>query len=294
MDKQLFLAVCMVLLCVGVLHAQQATDAPFAAVERAVKQEQGGWAGDKSRLSTVFAAERERLGERFEAELLKWLGNDPEKHYWVSEFLEDEGYLHGSKHLPHLSLLVKQQGIALVQRKDDDESRGYLVGLSITAAILSDEMGLHALASSYKTEAERLLLDHANLSAYVPAVSVAERRRYDEIKSTASRNSPVIIGDVNPHPVAKVSAGVVNGRAIKMVPPTYPAAARRAGASGTVAVQIVFDESGNVVWAKAVSGHPLLQKVTEDAAWQAKFTPTRLSGQLVKTSGILVYNFVAP
>ena len=74
--------------------------------------------------------------------------------------------------------------------------------------------------------------------------------------------------------------------------PVYPATAREAGASGTVEVRIVFDETGNVIWAKAISGHPELRQAAEDAAWKTKFSPTILSGQPVRTSGILRYNFV--
>jgi TonB family protein len=292
MVKQLACLLSIILLCFLVLQAQQAGEAPFAAVEKAVKEEPGGWAGDKSRLSIVFDAERRRLGDRFENDLLKWLGNDPERHYWISSFLEYEGYLHGSKRLPHLSLLIKQQGLTLVQGKDDEESRGYVVGLSITAAILSDDLGFAALASSYKNEAEALLLRQPELSAHVPAVSEAERRRYEGIKSAVSRKMPTVVGDANPQPPAKVSGGILNGRALNRIKPGYPAAAREAGASGTVEVRIVFDETGKVIWAKAVSGHPQLRQAAEDAAWQTKFSPTVLSGQPVRTSGILLYNFV--
>ena len=292
MIKQLSYSLSIVVLCVLVLHAQQPGEAPFASLEKAVKEERGGWAGDKSRLSAVFDAERKRLGDRFERELLKWLGNDPERHYWISFFLATESYLHGSKPLPHLSLLVKQQGLALVQGKDDEESRGYVVGFAITAAILGDELGFHTLASSYKSEAEGLLLRQPNLSVYIPAVSSDKRRRYDEIKSRISRNVPAVTGEANPQPAAKMSGGILNGRAINKIKPAYPAAAREAGASGSVEVRIVFDETGNVIWAKAVSGHPQLRQAAEDAAWKTRFSPTMLSGQPVRTSGILLYNFV--
>ena len=58
-------------------------------------------------------------------------------------------------------------------------------------------------------------------------------------------------------------------------------------------VQVVIDENGNVISARAVSGHPLLQAVAVGAARQAKFSPTKLSGQPVKVTGIITYNFVA-
>jgi protein TonB len=56
-------------------------------------------------------------------------------------------------------------------------------------------------------------------------------------------------------------------------------------------VQVTLDESGNVISAHAVSGHPLLKSSAEAAARQAKFAPTMLSGQPVKVTGIIVYNF---
>lgn len=292
MSKRLSCSLFVILLYVTALHAGQSGEAPFVTLEKAVKQEPGGWAGDKRHLSTVFDAERKRLGDRFESELLTWLGNDPERHYWVSAFLEDEGYLHGTKRLPQLSLLVKQQGLALVQGKNDEESLGYVVGLSITAAILSDELGFRALAISYKNEAEALLLRQPDLDGFIPAVSESEHRRYEAIKSSVIRKIPTVVADANPPPAAKVSGGVLNGRALKLVKPAYPQDAHGSGASGTVEVRVVFDETGKVIWAKAVSGHPLLRQAAEDAAWQTKFSPTILSGEPVRTSGVLLYNFV--
>jgi protein TonB len=63
-------------------------------------------------------------------------------------------------------------------------------------------------------------------------------------------------------------------------------------ATGRVVVKVVVDESGNVISASAVSGHPLLQNAAAQAARQAKFTPVKLSGVPVKVAGTLTYNFV--
>jgi periplasmic protein TonB len=94
-------------------------------------------------------------------------------------------------------------------------------------------------------------------------------------------------------PRAPISGGVLNGKAISLPKPAYPPIARAAHASGTVVVQVLIDENGNVVSAHAVSGHPLLQAVAVGAARQAKFSPTKLSGQPVKVTGVIQYNFVA-
>jgi periplasmic protein TonB len=94
-------------------------------------------------------------------------------------------------------------------------------------------------------------------------------------------------------PKAPISGGVLNGKAVRLVQPPYPAIARSARAAGQVRVQIVIDENGNVVSAAPVSGHPLLQGAAVAAARASKFTPTKLSGMPVKVSGVIIYNFVA-
>ena len=92
---------------------------------------------------------------------------------------------------------------------------------------------------------------------------------------------------------APIGGGVLNGKAITLPRPEYPAIAKQANASGNVTVQITIDEDGNVVSANAVSGHPLLRAAAVSAAREAKFSPTRLSGQAVKVSGVVVYTFAA-
>ncbi|HEX8559189.1 MAG TPA: TonB family protein [Pyrinomonadaceae bacterium] len=89
-----------------------------------------------------------------------------------------------------------------------------------------------------------------------------------------------------------VSGGVLNGRALKKPAPQYPSAAHAARAQGTVTVQIVVDESGKVISAAAVSGHPTLRGAGEEAARRAKFSPTTLCGKPVKVTGVITYNFV--
>ncbi len=88
-----------------------------------------------------------------------------------------------------------------------------------------------------------------------------------------------------------VSVGVLNGKAISLPLPQYPAAAKAVNAEGSVTVQVVIDEEGNVISATSVSGHPLLRGVSETAARAAKFPPTLIDGKPIKVSGVLTYNF---
>lgn len=92
----------------------------------------------------------------------------------------------------------------------------------------------------------------------------------------------------------QISGGVLNGKAISLPKPPYPPAAKAVRAAGSVSVQVLIDENGNVVSASPVSGHPLLRAAAASAARGAKFSPTKLSGQPVKVSGVITYNFVAP
>ena len=95
-----------------------------------------------------------------------------------------------------------------------------------------------------------------------------------------------------PKPTAPISGGVLNGRAVSLPKPAYPAIAKAARASGTVSVQVTIDETGRVISARAVGGHPLLQAAAVQAANGARFSPTLLSGQPVKVTGVINYNFV--
>lgn len=89
----------------------------------------------------------------------------------------------------------------------------------------------------------------------------------------------------------KISGGVVNGKAISLPKPVYPAEAKEGNINGSVNVEIIIDRSGNVISAKAVSGHILLQNPAVEAAKEAKFHPTLLEGVPVEVSGTIVYNF---
>ena len=92
-------------------------------------------------------------------------------------------------------------------------------------------------------------------------------------------------------PTKTISQGAINGSAINLPAPIYPAAARAVSVSGAVNVEVTIDEAGNVIAATAISGSSLLRSAAEKAAKQAKFTPTLLSGQPIKSTGTIVYNF---
>ncbi len=119
---------------------------------------------------------------------------------------------------------------------------------------------------------------------------------WQTVTSSLRVEAPVVVAmkaELEPPENSKVEGGVLNGKALELPKPEYPRIARAAHASGTVTVQVLIDEEGNVSKAHAVDGHPLLQAVSVAAARQAKFTPTLLEGEPVKVTGVIQYNFVA-
>jgi TonB family protein len=87
------------------------------------------------------------------------------------------------------------------------------------------------------------------------------------------------------------ASDVTLGKAIKKIQPNYPPIAKAASASGPVQVQILISETGEVIDAHAVSGHPLLRDAAVQAARGWLFKPTEVSGKTVKANGILTFNF---
>ena len=84
-----------------------------------------------------------------------------------------------------------------------------------------------------------------------------------------------------------ISGGVLNGKAIYLPLPEMPAGEK----NGVVMVQVLVDEQGMVVDARAVSGPPGLYASAVNAAKFARFSPTMLMGEPVRVQGTLAYNF---
>lgn len=107
----------------------------------------------------------------------------------------------------------------------------------------------------------------------------------------------VTIADEPPPPqpppvkILKVSR-VLNSQALSLPPPSYPPIARQTRTQGTVIVQVLIDEEGKVIQAKATTGHVLLVPAAQTAALRARFSPTVLGDQKVKVQGVITYNFV--
>src|SRR6266404_558024 len=97
----------------------------------------------------------------------------------------------------------------------------------------------------------------------------------------------------NPQPskMIRKSGGMLQASATNRVEPVYPSLARAARVSGAVVVEVTVDEEGNVISARAVSGHPFLKDSAVTAARGWTFQQTKLSGVPVKVIGLLTFSF---
>jgi TonB family protein len=97
-----------------------------------------------------------------------------------------------------------------------------------------------------------------------------------------------------PSPPIRVSKGVQQGEALVKANPIYPPIAKQINASGEVHVEVIIDEYGKVISAKAINGHPVLRSSAEEAAKKWVFKPTLLDNKAVKQPGILKFIFTPP
>ena len=84
---------------------------------------------------------------------------------------------------------------------------------------------------------------------------------------------------------------VLNGKASRLVPPSYPQNAPHE--TLYVYVFVAIDEGGKVVSAKAPCVHPAFALAAEAAAREASFKPFVVQGKPVPVIGKLIYRFVA-
>ena len=93
--------------------------------------------------------------------------------------------------------------------------------------------------------------------------------------------APLAPKSAGPKAPVRVGGRVREPRLTTRVDPTYPPLARQTHMQGTVVIDAIVDEQGNVVEAKIVSGPPLLIGSALEAVRKWKYEPTYLNDQPV-------------
>ncbi len=91
----------------------------------------------------------------------------------------------------------------------------------------------------------------------------------------------------------KISGYCPEGCPTNIVLPYYSSEAKRLGISGQVRVETIVDETGKVIYARAVSGQIFLRQATERAARISTYQPKKTCGDKpVKFRWTITYNFI--
>src|SRR4030095_12955697 len=118
------------------------------------------------------------------------------------------------------------------------------------------------------------------------------RRLQDAAAAAASAAAAEAAKSVPPPPPEFVNVGALStSSAVKMATPVYSVIAQRSNVEGKVVVDVELNESGDVVSAKAASGHQMLRAAAEDAAKRSKFKPAMYNNRPIKAKGQITYNF---
>ncbi|MGC2193254.1 MAG: TonB family protein [Terriglobales bacterium] len=133
-----------------------------------------------------------------------------------------------------------------------------------------------------------------NATVEVPAPDPSE-----VLSSMQGSAAPVPQSIVNPQPVfpfvaLPVSQGVTGGRLTHKVDPIYPSEARLQRIEGSVVLEALVGEDGNVREVQVTSGPPLLAKAAAQAVKRWRYQPFELNGRPVSIHNQITIQFKLP
>jgi TonB family protein len=91
-----------------------------------------------------------------------------------------------------------------------------------------------------------------------------------------------------------VSQGIGGGVLVHRVQPVYPAEARRMRVQGSVVIDAIVTEQGQVDELKLVSGDSMLAEAAMDAVRRWRYTPYSLNGKPISKPTRITISFIAP
>jgi hypothetical protein len=132
------------------------------------------------------------------------------------------------------------------------------------------------------TDPEYVQLERTRRS---PRLKVVARQEILEVRANEVDLPPLPSPTPTPEPAATpVPMGILNERAVSVPAAVYPPELKD-DERHTVAVRVIVDENGSVIYAKGVLGDKWLWPAAEAAAMKAKFNPTLVAGRPVQITG---------
>ena len=235
---------------------------------------------DKAIQLMASAGEQSKVSAKTEKDLSSAdIQRDPRP--WLENFRPEAAYI--------------ERGRNYIQQDDNDRAIA-----DFTKAIELDPEGANAynhrgVAYASKLDFDRAIADFDKAIQFDPLLRNAHLNRGLSFSAKGDEARARVDFAIEEQLFPRQSNGplpVLNGRALKLVKPSYPAIARKGRASGTVLVKIQIDKEGKVIAATAISGHPLLLAACVQAAKNSLFSPTLLADKPVEVTGVIQYNFV--
>ena len=112
------------------------------------------------------------------------------------------------------------------------------------------------------------------------------------VAANANMNAPLPPSSSGPKAPVRVGGKVRAPKSVYTPAPYYPVIARQTKIQGTVVIDAVLDESGRVVEARVVSGHPLLIQAALDTVKEWRYEPSYLNNQPISVALIVNVSFV--
>lgn len=81
------------------------------------------------------------------------------------------------------------------------------------------------------------------------------------------------------------------GCPVRLVIPRYPSAAREMKIRSVVEVDVIADETGRIIYSRAIRGSNFFRKGAERAARRSQFTAALSCGKPIKRRFVIRYNF---
>lgn len=139
-------------------------------------EEHGGWSNDNEKVAKVFHRCVDAIPKDQDKAIIRFVGDNDNRAYWVADYLVEPVYLGGHTPRPYLALAIwadSSERLAAVEKPfpDDEHNRRRLNTL---AAILAKRLGFNSLAVTFKKRAEAAPLGG-------PATHADADRIYDSI-----------------------------------------------------------------------------------------------------------------
>jgi Ca-activated chloride channel family protein len=189
--------------------------------------------------------------------------------------------------------------IAQPEKPSEAPSRSRRIGPSETGDMPNAESSVRTATTEKPITEQPVARKDERTTRPVESTAPAPPKPVADTKTTTSNDRPPAAspassttGQAAPPAAPKpVTGGVLNSKAVYLPRPLYPPSAKNIRASGVVTVEVLLNEEGKVISARAVDGNPFLRQAAIVAARQARFTPTVISGKPVQVTGVITYTF---